>query len=74
MNPVNPELTLHNAATWYMTGVIWLIQLVHYPMFEYLDRTNFLRSHLFHTSAITFVVLPAMFLELAMAISLLSKT
>ena len=68
---VMPEVTLHNAATWYMAGVIWLIQLVHYPMFEYLDRTNFLRSHLFHTSAITFVVLPAMLLELAMAIYIL---
>ena len=71
MDLPQPEVTLHNAATWYMAGVIWLIQLVHYPMFEYLDRANFLRSHLFHTNAITFVVLPAMLLELAMAIYIL---
>lgn len=63
-----PDLrTVHDASTWYMIGVIWLIQLVHYPMFEYLDRSTFLQSHGFHTSAITLVVMPGMFLELATA-------
>lgn len=63
-----PDLrTVHDASTWYMIGVIWLIQLVHYPMFEYLDRSTFTQSHGFHTSAITLVVMPGMFLELATA-------
>ncbi len=26
------------AATWAMTGVIWVIQLVHYPIFDAIDR------------------------------------
>ena len=59
--------TLHDAATWYMTGVIWLVQLVQYPMFAHLDRTTFNQSHAFHTSAIATVVMPAMLLELACA-------
>lgn len=61
------ELTLHAAATWYMIGVIWLIQVVHYPMFQFMDRASFERSHIFHSTAITFVVMPAMLLELVLS-------
>ena len=60
-------LTLHAAATWYMVGVIWLIQLVHYPMFQFLDRARFKSSHTFHSTGITFVVMPAMLLELVLS-------
>ena len=61
------ERTLHDAVTWYLVGVIWLVQLVHYPMFEYLDWATFARSHAFHTAAITIAVLPGMLLELYLA-------
>ena len=65
------ERTMHDAATWYLVGIIWVIQLVHYPMFEYLDWSTFARSHAFHSSAITLVVLPGMLLELYLASLLL---
>ena len=55
------------AATWLMVGVIWIVQLVHYPMFAFLDQREFSRSHAFHSSAISFVVLPAMVVELVLA-------
>ncbi len=61
------ELTIHAAATWYMVGLIWLIQLVHYPMFECLDRAGFKRSHAFHSTRIAVVVMPAMLLELVLS-------
>jgi hypothetical protein len=64
---------LHNAATWYMVGVIWLIQLVHYPMLEFLDRATFIRSHNFHTTGMGFVVMPAMLIELVLASSIFWK-
>lgn len=67
------ELPLHNAATCYMAGVIWLIQLVHYPMFHFLDRTNFQSSRAFHSTAIGFVVMPAMLLELALATTIIYR-
>lgn len=51
-----------------MAGVIWLVQLVQYPMFAAIDRAAFRRHHAFHVSAITRVVLPPMLLELALAI------
>ena len=67
MLPVALERTIHDAVTWYMVGVIWLVQLVQYPMFEYLDRATFTRSHAFHSSAIGWVVGPPMLAELLLA-------
>ncbi len=66
-----PQLVLHAAATFYMTGVIWLVQLVHYPMFARLEASTFRRSHAFHSRAISVVVIPAMLLELSMAVAIL---
>ncbi len=73
MFPPALERTLHDAATWYMVGIIWLIQLVQYPMFEFFDRATFTRSHLFHTSAMGLVVGPPMLVELAMAALILYR-
>lgn len=67
------ERTLHDAATWYMVGIIWLIQLVQYPMFEYLDRATFSRSHLFHTSGMGLVVGPPMLVELVLSAAILYR-
>jgi uncharacterized membrane protein len=52
------------AATWWMTGLIWLVQVVHYPLFEKVGTAEFTAYHHFHTRMITFVVLPPMLLEL----------
>lgn len=65
------QLVLHAAATFYMVGVIWLVQLVHYPMFALLDADRFRRSHAFHSKAISLVVIPAMLLELWLAVAIL---
>ncbi len=55
------------AATWAMTGVIWVIQLVHYPIFDAVDRgTDDVRWREFgdrHRRTISFVVGPFMAAE-----------
>ncbi len=53
------------ASTLYMTGLIWFVQVVHYPLFERVDLESFRRYHADHTRMTTFVVLPPMVLELA---------
>lgn len=58
---------IHAAVTWYLVGLIWLVQLVQYPMFAYLDRATFTQAHAFHSTAIGIVVGPPMLLELALA-------
>ncbi|MCB0418698.1 MAG: hypothetical protein H6617_06315 [Bdellovibrionaceae bacterium] len=51
-----------------MTGVIWLIQVVHYPSFNWVDRARSVDFSAFHVNGITKVVAPAMLGELGTAV------
>jgi hypothetical protein len=53
-----------------MTGLIWLIQLVHYPSFNYISKNEFNLFHAFHSQVITFVVGPIMLVELGTSLFL----
>ena len=55
---------LHLIATSAMVGVIWVVQLVHYPSFLYVEKNNFRLFQKFHMSRIGFIVGPLMFVEL----------
>ena len=46
--------------------LIWLVQLVIYPVFAYLARTDFERWHPLYTRRVTLVVLPVMLSQLAL--------
>lgn len=52
-------------ASWYMTGVIWTVQHVHYALFAAVGPDNWDAYHAGHTRRMTPVVLIAMVLELA---------
>lgn len=54
-------------ACFFMTGVIWIIQLIQYPGFMFASRDRFVHFHTFHSRRITFVVGPTMLLELLTA-------
>lgn len=58
-------LMIHFLASSIMTGVIWMIQLVHYPAFRYIDPDKAGDFHAFHTDAISMFVAPLMIVELA---------
>jgi uncharacterized membrane protein len=60
-------LVAHAAATLFMTGVIWVIQVVHYPLFSYADRASYPAFAAAHARLITPIVGPAMLVELATA-------
>ena len=59
--------------TWALFGLIWVVQLVHYPTFEFVDNQNFLAFHQHHTSSITFIVMPLMLIELGLGIYLATQ-
>lgn len=63
-------LLTHAAATIFMAGVIWTIQLVHYPLFVYADRGRFTPFHDEHSRRITWIVGVGMGFELISAIAL----
>jgi hypothetical protein len=62
---------LHAAATWVMVGVIWFVQLVHYPL---MDRLRVAPASVFaefektHQRRTTMIVAPAMLIELVAAV------
>jgi hypothetical protein len=54
----------HAFCCFFMTGLIWLIQILHYPTYQYIDPVKFLDFQRFHTATITFIVAPIMVIEL----------
>jgi hypothetical protein len=63
-------LVLHLAATFYMVGLVWFVQRVHYPLFAGVGSQQFPayeRAHVLRTSP---VVGPAMLIEAATAMAL----
>ena len=42
-------LVVHAAATWFMAGLIWVIQVVHYPLFRRVGEDAFLEYEREHT-------------------------
>lgn len=65
-------ILLANAASvWFLVGLIWVIQVVHYPLFSAVGRDAFPAYEAAHTRLITVVVGPVMLLELATSVLLL---
>ena len=64
-------LLLHTFATLALVGLIWTIQLVHYPLLHCVER-GFAQYHEAHTSRIVWLVAPLMGLELLSALALAS--
>lgn len=63
-------LLAHAAATLAMAGLIWFVQLVHYPLFSLADRQRFTEFAARHQRRTSWVVAPLMLLE-ALTASLL---
>ena len=57
-------LFFHFFLTFFMTGIIWLIQLIHYPSFSFIDKNMYSKFQTFHMNRISFLVGPIMILEL----------
>lgn len=53
--------------SWALFGLIWTIQLSHYPAFRFIAEQQFLDFHQHHTRSITLIVMPLMLVELAIA-------
>jgi len=62
--------TINLSISWALFGLIWVVQLVHYPTFEFIDNQNFTAFHQHHTSSITLIVMPLMLSELGLSIYL----
>lgn len=71
---MSPWVELAQAmSTWFLTGLIWTIQVVHYPLFARVGADTFVDYERAHVSKISLVVIPPMLLELATAIFWLAQ-
>jgi hypothetical protein len=61
---------VHLASTLLMTGAIWIVQVVHYPLFAAVGADAFRAYESAHQTRITMVVAPLMVAELATAVLL----
>ncbi len=50
------------------TGLVWLVQLTHYPAFHFIDKELWQSFHQFHSSSISIMAMPLMLCELALAV------
>jgi hypothetical protein len=67
-------LLLHAGATLFMVGVIWFVQIVHYPLFGNVGREGFAAYSQAHSRLTGLVVGPPMLLEAATAVALVVRT
>ena len=67
-------LLAHAAATLYMVGVIWFVQVVHYPLFARVGRSGFAAYSGSHARLTGLVVGPPMLVEAATAVAIVIWT
>ena len=65
---MSPVFLAHLLATLAMLGAIWIVQVVHYPLFAGVGEAGWAAYEASHQTRITFVVGPLMVLELATAV------
>ena len=56
--------------SYYMTGVIWLIQLITYPALTFVENGSFINVHKQHSNRMSILVGPIMIVELMSALYL----
>lgn len=61
---------LHLASTFYMVGLIWFVQVVHYPLFAAVGEDKFVAYEDHHQRLTTWVVGPGMLIELVTGVLL----
>jgi hypothetical protein len=59
--------TLELIITSGLVVLIWIIQILHYPSFLYVDKANFAEFEAFHANRISLIVIPLMLTEAALA-------
>lgn len=67
-------LLVHVAATLFMVGLIWFVQIVHYPLFGRVGREGFAEYSRAHSRLTGLVVGPPMLVEAATAVALVART
>ena len=63
-------LFVHLLSTAVMFGIVWFVQIIHYPLFAVVEEKNFSLFEKEHVRLTKFLIMPAMLLELGTGILL----
>ena len=55
---------LHLITTSMMVAIIWMVQILHYPSFLFIDKEQYTEFQQFHMKKISYIIIPIMLLEL----------
>jgi hypothetical protein len=58
------QLSLHLVTSSALMGLIWMVQVVHYPSFHFIPSSDYVSYAVFHTQRITWVLAPLMIAEM----------
>lgn len=61
---------VHAGATWFMVGLIWFVQVVHYPLMGVVPADGFAAFARHHQRQTTWIVGPVMLIEVSSALLL----
>ncbi len=61
-------LLVQLASSWSMVGLVWFVQLVHYPLMRLVQESRFVEYESLHRQQISFIVGPCMLAQLGSAI------
>jgi hypothetical protein len=64
---VRATLLANVASTLFMVGVIWFVQIVHYPLFANVGQQSFSNYEQRHAGVTTWIVVPPMLVEIVTA-------
>jgi len=71
MNGSLSILLANVVSTLFLVGLIWMVQVVHYPLFDDVGEQNYVSYQKRHQNNITWIVGPMMLTELVTAIALI---
>ena len=71
MNGSLSILLANVVSTLFLVGLIWMVQVVHYPLFDDVGEQDYVSYQKRHQSNITWIVGPMMLVELVTAIALI---
>lgn len=54
-----------------MVGIIWIIQLIHYPSFKYISPKKYFKFQKLHMNKISLIVMPVMLVEIISGVYIL---
>lgn len=69
--PMMIVLLAHAATTLVMVGIIWFVQVVHYPLFGHVGKSAFAAYEMTHAHLTTWAVAPPMLIEALTGVILL---